>query len=159
MTPLKLGLGCSLILTTLVLSCAQKEPEGPVLPGQSAYAFYCGACHGKDGRGAEHLFPPLAGSEWALGDPEVPIRIVLHGLEGRLRIQGGEYMNVMAPLKRRMDDEAIALVLTYVRSAWGNRATAVTASQVAAVRAATSQQEAKYKVSEMEQLRKELGQK
>jgi mono/diheme cytochrome c family protein len=160
MTRLQLGSACSFIIIVMMVSaCQESEPPGPSVPGRSEYLFFCGACHGKDGLGSKYLFPPLAGSEWALGDPEIPIRVVLRGLEGKLRLKDMEYMNIMPPLSRRMDDQKVARVLSYVRSAWGNQASIVSPEEVAKVRALTESQKEKYQVSEIEQLRQDLGEK
>src|SRR6185437_12168291 len=45
----------------------------------------CAACHQATGLGVPGAYPPLAGSEWLLNNPEVPIRIVLHGLQATSR--------------------------------------------------------------------------
>jgi mono/diheme cytochrome c family protein len=109
-----------------------------MLTVRSKYRFHCGACHGKDGRGRTNLFPPLRGSSWANGPAAVPIHVVLHGLDGPITVEGERYLNLMPPLGHRLKDDEIARILTYVRSSWGNSARAVTAAEVAAVRAATA---------------------
>lgn len=105
--------------------------------GQQVYAT-CTTCHMANGQGVAATYPPLAGSEIATGTPEIPIAIVLHGLTGPLEVHGQKYNNVMTPWGPVFNDEQIAAVLTYVRSQWGNNASAITAAQVAKVRAATS---------------------
>jgi mono/diheme cytochrome c family protein len=70
------------------------------------------------------------------GPAEIPIAIVLHGLQGPLKVKGTDYNGVMAPWGT-FSDEDIAATLTYERASWGNTGSAVTAAQVAAVRAAT----------------------
>ncbi|MBK8059076.1 MAG: cytochrome c [Gemmatimonadetes bacterium] len=91
----------------------------------------------ENGEGLPNLYPPLAGSEWLTGDAEIPIAIVLHGMQGEITVKGQKFNNVMAPWAS-LSDAQIAAILTYERSAWGNTAAAVTAEQVAAVRAATT---------------------
>ncbi len=115
---------------------ASRDPS--LLGARSDYAFYCIACHGRDGRGKKNLFPPLRGSKWLNGDPGIPIRVVLHGLRGEIVVEGERYMNQMPPLGLRLDDAKAAGILTYVRASWGNVAPPVTAAEVAAVREATS---------------------
>ena len=119
-------------------------------PGYAKYAFYCGPCHGKDGSGVKPLFPPLHGESWVNLDPEIPISIVLKGLEGRLEMEGNTYMNQMAPLEKRMSDAEIATVLTFVRSSFGNTAGPVTAEEVAAVRARYQDRDKRWTVQEVE---------
>ena len=110
-------------------------PVASAVP-QGQYAV-CQTCHQADGNGVPNAFPPLAGSEIATGPAEVPIAIVLHGLQGPLTVHGTTYNGQMAAWGQFSDDD-IAATLTYVRSSWGNAAPAVTAAEVAAVRAATS---------------------
>ncbi len=106
------------------------------LDGKAEY-LVCQTCHQENGEGLPNLYPPLAGSEWLTGEPEVPIAIVLHGMQGEITVKGQKFNNVMAPWAS-LSDAQIAAILTYERSSWGNTAAAVTAEQVAAVRAATA---------------------
>ena len=108
------------------------------LPARADYRMHCSVCHGKGGLGATNLFPPLRGSEWANGDPAIPIRAVLHGVEGPLTVRGEKYMNKMAPLGRVLSDQQIATILTYVRASWGNTGSPVSEDEVARVRAETA---------------------
>lgn len=113
------------------------DPATPVDPavmeaGKAAFML-CAACHGQDGKGTPGVAPPLAGSEWVTGPVSNPIRIVLRGLQGPIKVAGTEYNLLMSPLAFQ-DDATIAAVLTYVRNSWGNKAPMVTAEQVAALR-------------------------
>lgn len=139
------------MVAALLLGGCAAPPEDPERgkPGRAQYVLHCVACHGRDGQGSKHLFPPLAGSEWSQGPAELPIRIVLHGLEGPLTVRGEEYLNLMPPLGKRMSDEDIALALTYVRSAWGNSAPPVAAGEVARVRAAHADREKPWRAEDL----------
>jgi mono/diheme cytochrome c family protein len=88
------------------------------------------ACHGDDGRGKEKLGPSLIGSQLALANPDIPVRILLQGKEGPV--------GLMPPLGATLTDEQIAGALTYVRRQWGNDASAVDPNIVKDTRAATS---------------------
>ena len=129
-----------------------EDPEANV-PGRSRFVFHCSPCHGKDGLGSRHLFPPLAGESWVNDAPEIPIRIVLHGLEGRLVLEGEEYLNKMPGLGLTLDDARIAEILTYVRGAFGNTQGPVSAEEVARVRALTADRRRPYRVEEMQAVR------
>ena len=59
----------------------------------------------------------------------MPIRIVLHGLTGPLKVNGEEWNMTMPGLAATLDDEWIAGILTYIRSEWENQATAITAAK------------------------------
>ena len=94
----------------------------------------CSACHGANGEGGP-IGPPLANSEWVSGPVSNLIRIQLRGLTGPITVVGKEY-NFPAPMAALayQSDEEIAAVLTYVRNSFGNKASAVTPEQVAALR-------------------------
>lgn len=121
---------------------AQAGPKtlDPVVLGQRLFQSNCVACHTASGTGQPGLYPPLAGSEWAQGSPARVTRILLHGLEGPITVEGQRFNNSMPPFGARFSDDQIAAVLTYVRTnkAWGNDASPITPAQVAAARAATS---------------------
>ncbi|WP_049722322.1 PVC-type heme-binding CxxCH protein [Gilvimarinus polysaccharolyticus] len=115
---------------------------------------YCGTCHQADGKGLPAAqFPPLAGAEWVTGNPERLIDITLHGLIGPINVKGQDYAGhvPMTQFKNLLNDDELAAVLSYVRNAFGNSATAISADQVAKVRAATSQQSGFWQSSELEQ--------
>jgi mono/diheme cytochrome c family protein len=95
------------------------------------------ACHQANGKGIPGTFPPLDGTEWVRAEKGRLIRIVLHGMMGPATVQGVRYNGAMPPWGTFLNDEEAAAVLTYVRTAWSNRADAVTPQEVAAVRAAT----------------------
>ena len=96
--------------------------------GRKLYGNTCLSCHGPDGRGVEKQGPSLVGSPLLVGDAGVPIRIVLAGKEGEI--------GLMPPLAA-LDDAELASVLTYVRRAWGNTASAVAPDAVKEVRGLT----------------------
>lgn len=104
-----------------------------VATGEQKYGQICASCHMANGQGIEGNFPPLAGSEWLLGNPDVPISIVLHGLQGEIEVKGAKYNGAMQPWAM-LPDEDIAAILTYTRQAWGNSAGPVTPEQVKAIR-------------------------
>ncbi len=105
--------------------------------GEQIYMMRCMSCHQTDGKGIAGVFPPLDGTEWVKGDKGRLIRIVLQGLTGETTVQDVVYSGAMPPWQSFLNDEEIAAVLTYVRSAWNNDASAVTEQEVAAVRTAT----------------------
>lgn len=112
----------------------------------------CAACHQATGLGMPGAYPPLAGSEWLVNNPEVPIRIVLHGLQGPITVKGASFNNAMTPFGDQLSDAEVAAVITYERSNWGNNAAAITADQVKAVREATKAQTAPWKPDDLKGL-------
>lgn len=98
----------------------------------------CFSCHQPNGQGLAGQFPPLAGSDWVMGDKEKLIKISLYGLMGPIQVNGVDYNGVMVPPgipPGSLTDQQVADVLTYIRNDWGNSATAVTPNEVASVRA------------------------
>jgi mono/diheme cytochrome c family protein/glucose/arabinose dehydrogenase len=85
--------------------------------GRAAYAV-CAACHQNDGRGLPSIAPALAGAATVIGSPDALIDIVLRGRDVDPAFPS------MPPLAGLPDDQ-LAAILTYVRQAWGNDATAV----------------------------------
>jgi mono/diheme cytochrome c family protein len=131
---------------------AAAMPSVPTDPSQQAYASTCGACHQADGKGLAGTFPPLAGSSWVNEDPETPIRIVIAGLGGPIEVSGQKYNSLMPP-PAGLDDEKIATILTYVRSNFGNKASAVDKAKVAEVRAAIAARGKPWTAEELHALR------
>lgn len=116
---------------------AQKVAVDPVADGKKLYAQVCAACHQATGAGVPGVYPPLAKSEWANGSEERIIRILLHGLQGPIKVEGKDFNSVMpaiGPGGYNWSDEKIAHVLTYVRQEWGNSAPPVTTEKVTEIR-------------------------
>jgi glucose/arabinose dehydrogenase len=102
--------------------------------GATLFQVHCAVCHEASGQGIAPVFPPLARSDYLMADKTRSIRIVLQGLSGPIKVNGVEYNSVMNLFQPLNDDQAAA-ILTYVRNAWGNSGEAVTAAEVAQVRA------------------------
>jgi mono/diheme cytochrome c family protein/glucose/arabinose dehydrogenase len=98
--------------------------------GREVYRNICQACHQPDGRGQEKLAPSLVTSSFALGNPEIPARVLLNGKEGAI--------GLMPPIGAALNDDQIAAVLTYIRREWGNDGTPVDAALVKSIRALTA---------------------
>ncbi len=89
--------------------------------GKQVYGAKCAACHQGSGLGVAGVFPPLAASEWVIGDEKILANILLHGVNGEMVVKGITYKGAMPAWKSLSDDELAAL-LTYIRSDWGNAA-------------------------------------
>jgi mono/diheme cytochrome c family protein len=102
--------------------------------GAALYKDRCASCHGADGQGGSTprgvVYVPLAGNRKVLLEsPANLIHIVVNGgfpptTAGNPRPYG------MPPFGPSMKDEDIAMLATYVRTAWGNAAPAVSALDV-----------------------------
>ena len=133
----------ALILFTLVFPLSAQD-------GAQLYTLYCSACHAADGKGATGgAFPPLAASPWVAGDPDRAVKVILHGLEGPVDVLGKTYNLHMPPQGAMLPDDQIAAILTYVRSAWGNSAPAVTTDAVKSIRAATADRKTAWTAPEI----------
>jgi mono/diheme cytochrome c family protein len=130
-------------------------PAGPTDPGEQVFQT-CAACHQANAMGLPGAFPPLAGSEWVSADPETPIRVVLYGLSGPITVKGATF-NSMMPPPPGLDDKKISLVLTHVRSHFGNTASAISEAQVAAVRSAIGARSKPFTADELQALRPAAG--
>jgi mono/diheme cytochrome c family protein len=115
---------------------APAASSGAAVDGGQIFAAKCVACHQATGLGMPGVFPPLAGSEWVLGNDKVLVQIPLHGITGSVHVKGAAYSGAM-PMFNTLSDAEIAAVLTYVRSQWGNAAPPVSPATVAAGRKAT----------------------
>jgi mono/diheme cytochrome c family protein len=114
-------------------------PVDPLVMGKSVYGAVCAACHQPTGLGLPPAFPPLVGSEWVKGSEERIIRIVLHGLQGPIKVKGTDFVGVMPPTGPgsgyNLSPEKVAAVLTYVRHEYGEGAAPISAEKVAEIRA------------------------
>lgn len=93
--------------------------------GGKLYADHCASCHGEKGEGVGGAYPPLANNR-AVTLPVTAnlVQVVLYGgfppsTRGHPRPFG------MPPFATVLSDADVAAVLTYTRSAWGNRAAPV----------------------------------
>ena len=102
--------------------------------GKSLFNGTCSVCHQADGAGLPGVFPPLAKSDFLNADPKRAVGVVLHGLNGKVTVNGKQYDSTMPPMNQLNDDE-VANILTYVLNSWGNKGGQVSAGEVKAVRA------------------------
>ena len=113
-------------------------PESSLLMsfGQTVYTTHCASCHAVDGRGMPPDYPPLASNPSILMESSVnPIRMVLNG--GFPPGTAGNPMPYgMPPFAQTLSDDEVAAVVTYIRAAWGNRGSAVSARQANELRTA-----------------------
>ncbi|QTN33314.1 c-type cytochrome [Akkermansiaceae bacterium] len=115
---------------------------------------HCATCHQPNGMGMDPVYPPLVGTEWVTGDEERLAKIILHGLWGKIEVNGKAYdptkgVPPMTAFGALLDDREAAAVLTYVRNSWGNKAAPVKPETVRKVRAATSERSIFWKPEEL----------
>ena len=97
-----------------------------IAQGEQIYTSICVSCHRPEGAGVMREgiggIPALAGNPFVtIEDPRPVVQTVLNGRAGM-------------PSFRGFSDEQIAGVVSYIRQAWGNQASAVDPAVVAEVR-------------------------
>jgi mono/diheme cytochrome c family protein len=104
--------------------------------GKANYDNQCAVCHGAQGLGKPPHFPPLAGNQSIqMGSAVNPIRMVLNG--GYPPGTAGNPMPYgMPPFAQSLSDDEVAAVVTYIRTAWGNRGAPVSAREANTLRSA-----------------------
>jgi len=119
-------------------SSAIPRPEASLLLslGKTVYDGQCAKRHGEKGQGRGSDYPPLAGNP----SIEMPssvnaIRMVLiggypPGTSGNPTPYG------MPPFAQSLSDDEVAAVVSYIRTTWGNRGSAVTSRDANALRSA-----------------------
>ena len=111
-----------LITGALAMAGALTAGAAAAATGEQLYNDNCAACHQKAGQGIPGAFPALKGDKIVLGDKKILTIVVLNG-------RGG-----MPAFKDSLNDGDLATIMTYVRSAWGNKAKPVAAADFAKAR-------------------------
>ncbi|MFK7830106.1 MAG: cytochrome c [Congregibacter sp.] len=107
--------------------------------GSLQYDIHCGTCHLPTGEGSPETGPPVLGSPVVLDrDPASLINITLHGphlpkVAPSIAWQSRTWKR-MEPYANKLSDKQAAALLSYMRSAWGHEAGAVSEKQVATQR-------------------------
>jgi mono/diheme cytochrome c family protein len=93
--------------------------------GRHVYQTNCVGCHGANGEGVLHRQSVLDNSAFVTGDPDEVIATILFGRQGESPMPGWQ---------KRLNDQEIAAVATYIRQAWSNKSNPVTIAMVAKIR-------------------------
>jgi mono/diheme cytochrome c family protein len=101
--------------------------------GKDIYQKYCLSCHQVDGSGVPGMYPPLKKSDWVNGDKKRIILIILNGMKGNIIVNDETYTQVM-PGQANLTDEQIAMVLTFIRQNFENKADVIYPYEVLALR-------------------------
>lgn len=121
----------------------------PVQAGAQIYASRCQQCHQQNGMGLPPAFPPLIGSEWVTGAPEIVVLVILHGLQGPIEVAGTSYSGVMPGWGAMMTDAEVAAVATYIRQWETNDASPVEPELVTGLREATAERQQPWTADEL----------
>jgi sulfur oxidation c-type cytochrome SoxX len=107
-------------------------------PGALGYVAQCAPCHRMNGQGTPRLFPALAGNPVVETDnPSSLIQITLTG--GAMARTPADKTRPSMPELAKLDDRTVADILTFIRTSWGNKASPVSANDVAAMRGVIAQ--------------------
>jgi mono/diheme cytochrome c family protein len=128
-----------LVVATWLASCGgDRAPPATTAatasPGARLYLQNCVACHQRNGEGVPGVQPSLAGTGVTIGDPEVLLAWVMYGVRPE-SLPKGQYRGVM-PQYAYLSDADLAVLMTYIRTSFGNSASAVGPDLVQQVRAA-----------------------
>ncbi len=139
-----------------------KAPQVPTRPyadnrtkGLQLYNTHCASCHGMTGEGNDQLAPPILNSNYVSGSADRLIRILLHGLQGPIHVNGQRYdMNLVMPgLKdnTQLSDKDIADILVFVRNSFSFESTDIREEMVRKIRAETAGRTEMYTEEELEE--------
>jgi mono/diheme cytochrome c family protein len=96
--------------------------------GKSVYDNHCSSCHGANGEGRPPDYPLLSGNQSIqMGSAVNAIRMVLNGgyPPGTF---GNPMPHGMPPFSVTLSDDEVAAVVSYIRTAWGNTGTPISAA-------------------------------
>ena len=109
--------------------------EEQIKAGKELFMGTCSTCHQGNGEGMAGVFPPLAASDYIKADPTSVPRVILHGMQGKVTVNGTDYDSIMPPMNQLTDDE-VANISTYVLNSWNNPGGKVSKEEVAKIRKA-----------------------
>jgi mono/diheme cytochrome c family protein len=112
-------------------SAAKAQPDpGAMRRGAEIYSDACSSCHLENGVGQPKYFPPLGPNAMLQqADPIGLEHLILAG--GRIGTSPSRPSPLSMPsFAWKLSDQEVADVSTYIRNSWGNRAAAVSVSDV-----------------------------
>ncbi|QOW24201.1 copper-containing nitrite reductase [Lysobacter sp. H23M47] len=107
--------------------------EEQMAAGKELFMGTCSTCHQGNGEGMAGVFPPIAASDYIKADPKSLPRVILHGLQGKVTVNGEDYDSIMPPMNQLTDDE-VANISTYVLNSWNNPGGKISKEEVAEIR-------------------------
>ncbi len=113
------------------LRTGRVRPDADRAAAARLYLDHCSGCHQAKGRGIPGVFPPLAGNGVVIApDPADILKVVLQGIPAQ------NQRVPMPSFAKQLSDAEIAAIANYLRTSWGNAASAnASAGDVAKLRA------------------------
>lgn len=142
----------SALAAFLALGLGEVSGQDGSSQGQRLFDIYCSACHQYDDQGMGEA-PPLEGAPWVVGPAERLIRIVLHGVKGRMVVGGKEYNREMPGFGKVLSDSQVSAVATYVRARFGSSTAPVSEAEVQRVREEHTGRTSYWQADELLELR------
>jgi alcohol dehydrogenase (quinone), cytochrome c subunit len=104
-------------------------------PGAGVYQAFCAKCHQISGNGKDDKkYPKLAGNSFVLSRNAISlIRLLLEG-SSTAETMSEPKAQKMPSFAKKLTDQQIAEVLSFVRNSWGNHASPVTIREVSLLR-------------------------
>lgn len=127
---LKSGAADALDQALAAPAVSQEEMARVMALGGALYKTHCMDCHAADGGGVASVYPALKGNRQVqMQNVANPLRLILAGgftpaTKNNPRPYG------MPPFGPVLSDSEVALVLSYIRNAWGNQGSVVNAADV-----------------------------
>lgn len=102
--------------------------------GEKLYVQHCADCHGKNGAGVAGVYPPLDGNSAVTEQSGLnATRMVLLGGFAPVTAANPRPYS-MPPFAQQLNDSDVALVVSYIRQAWTNKASVVRPDEVSQYR-------------------------
>lgn len=105
-------------------------------PGRQTYLDLCAACHGVDGEGIAHVAPAMNGNASLRIASAHNLLVAIAGGFPDRQLPGDERFQSMPAFGSMLDDDAMAVLATYLRATWGAGSTRVTPEEARRARAA-----------------------
>lgn len=137
---------CSAWLAGCAVS-RQTATVGQADAGRTLFESYCAGCH-VDATGTRGQNPPLENSSWVRHERRL-IKIVLHGMQGPIEINGRAYDLHMPGHAHVLTDAQIASLASHVRSRFGGVKQPIAPDSVRTIRAASADRTAPWTAREL----------
>jgi glucose/arabinose dehydrogenase/mono/diheme cytochrome c family protein len=103
-----------------ILKDAKPNPDSMSSASAQLYIQYCASCHKEDGKGVSGSFPSLVESSLVKGNKKSLVKFLEKGSAGTTDNHTKAKEQKM-PAFDFLNDEKLAIILSYIRNNWGNK--------------------------------------